>query len=79
VVEKVNDQPVKRLTDLLDAFKTPLGDYHVIEFQKGGDLRRMVLAAGSDEQAASARILERYGINRPFRFVPPRKMADNAP
>lgn len=75
VVEKVNNRRINRLTDLLDAFKNPAGNYHVIEFKQGADLQRMVLAAGEVERTAARRILEQYGINDEFRFAPAKPVA----
>ena len=69
VVNKVNDRSIGRLADLLDAFKNPLGNYHVIEFKRGNELQKIVLAAGDVERTATRRILERYGISHEFQFA----------
>lgn len=79
VVEKVNGRDITQLTDLLDAFKNPVGSYHVIEFKKSNELRRMVLAAGDPERAATRRVLEHYGINDEFRFAPLKPVASISP
>lgn len=79
VVESVNDRRITRLTDLLDAFKNPVGGYHVVEFMQGTSLRRMVVAAGEAERDATRRILKRYGINDEFRFAPPKTGAGPSP
>ena len=70
VVEKINDRPIRRLTDLTDAFQNPVGNYHIIDFKKGNELQRIVLAAGAEERSATRRVLERYGVNDQFRFAP---------
>lgn len=70
IVEKVNGRRVTKLTDLPDAFKNPVGDYHVIEFKQGNELRKIVVAAGEMERDATRRVLERYGIDKEFRFIP---------
>lgn len=61
VVEKVNGRPVRRLSDLETALREPAGGIHTIDFFAGDNLRRLVLdAQGLD--AATRRVLERYGI-----------------
>jgi hypothetical protein len=70
VVEKINGKRITLLTDLLDAFKSPTNNFHVIDFKRGTDLQRIVLAAGSAERDATRRILQRYGITDEFRFAP---------
>jgi hypothetical protein len=76
VVEKVNGKTIGKLTDLPEAFKTPAGNFHVIEFLRGADLQKMVLAAGEVERAATRRVLGLYGIDNEFRFTPPKLAGD---
>jgi len=66
VVDKVNDQLITNLAQLRDALKKPLNGFHLIEFVKTDGLRRVVIAAGDEEAAATDRILKRYGITTSF-------------
>jgi hypothetical protein len=68
VLEKVNGQPVHRLSELRDALQKPTGAFHTFEFAKGDTLQRFVLSAGSEETAATVRVLKRYGISDASRF-----------
>jgi hypothetical protein len=70
VVEKVNGQPIGRLSELRDALQKPINGFHVIEFALGDSLQRIVLAAGDPEKEANRRVLERYGIAESFRLLP---------
>lgn len=66
VLDKVNGIPISNLNDLREAFKKPEGGFHVLEFVKSDGLRRLVLAAGDPELAATDRVLKRYGIAAQF-------------
>jgi hypothetical protein len=68
VLDKVNGQPVHRLSELNEALKKPSGDFHVFEFTRGDSLQRMVLAAGDAADSATSRVLKRYGIAEPSRW-----------
>ena len=70
VLSKINGQRIATLPDIQEALKKPSGQFHVIEFANGETLQRLVLAAGSEEQAATQRVLERYGIEKGFYFAP---------
>ncbi|HYT58618.1 MAG TPA: hypothetical protein VEL06_00500 [Haliangiales bacterium] len=63
VLEKVNGQKVNYLSDLQEAFKKPMNGFHILEFVKGDALQRIVLDAATLE-AATKRVLERYGIEQ---------------
>jgi hypothetical protein len=76
-VDKVNGQNIGKLTDLADALKKPINGFHVIEFQKGDSLRRIVLDA-EEAEAATRRILERFGIEKQFVFATPPPPAERA-
>jgi hypothetical protein len=83
VVQKVNGQPVSRLAQLRDALDKPVNGFHIIEFTAGDSLQRMVLGAGEAERAATARVLERYGIPERAHLLEmdgavPRKSAEGA-
>ncbi len=72
VVSKVNGQRVNRLSDLRAALEKPEHGFLVIEFAQGAEsLRRMVLAAGDAERAATARVLRQYGVEHASRFTAP--------
>jgi len=68
VLSKVNGQPVHSLKELRNALAQPQKDYNVLEFQKGDALKRVVLAAGDPEKAATARILKRYSMPETYHF-----------
>ncbi len=62
VVDKVNGRPIATLDELVEALKTPGdGGVHRIEFMRGRNLRRMLLDAATLD-AATARVVEHYGI-----------------
>lgn len=61
VVDKINGQKVRRLSDVRQALKNPSDGVHRIEFFRGDSLQRMLLDASMLE-AATGRVLERYGI-----------------
>lgn len=61
VVNKVNNRQVFSIEDLQTAIKSPIDGYHIIEFQKGDSLRKIVIDA-RNESDATARILKRFGI-----------------
>ena len=69
IVDKVNGQPVHRLSELQEALRKPTNNVHIIEFAQGDSLRRMVLAAGDAEREATGRVLKRYGITDESRFA----------
>jgi hypothetical protein len=69
VVDTVNGKNISRLSDVREALKQPVNGYHVVEFVKSDGLRRLVIAAGDLELAATDRILKRYGIMAPFRLA----------
>ncbi|PYL01119.1 MAG: hypothetical protein DME19_02690, partial [Verrucomicrobia bacterium] len=61
VLEKVNGQKVNYLSDLQQALQKPANGFHTLEFMKGDTLQRIVLDAATLE-AATKRVLDRYGI-----------------
>jgi hypothetical protein len=62
VLDKVNGQRINYLADLREALRKPLNGFHVLEFVATDATRRIVLAAGEEEEQATARVLKRYGI-----------------
>jgi hypothetical protein len=63
VLDTVNGRKIGQLKDVAEAMKKSADGFHVIEFVKSDTLRKMVLDAG-DTEAATARVLERYGIQK---------------
>ena len=63
VLEKVNGHKVNRLPELQSALRKPVNGFHIFEFMKGDTLRRIVLDAATLD-AATKRVLDRYGIER---------------
>ncbi len=63
IVEKFNGQKIRTLQDLLAAKDSPHDGYHLIEFKEGDSLQRMILYAG-ELDAATTRVLKRYGIQK---------------
>jgi hypothetical protein len=63
VLEKANGRKVNSLPDLQQALKKPVNGFHTLDFMKGDTLQRIVLDAATTE-AATKRVLERYGIDR---------------
>ncbi len=62
VVDQVNGRPITTLAELVEALKTPGdGGVHRIEFMRGRNLRRILLDAATLD-AATARVVEHYGI-----------------
>ena len=55
--------------DMRDALRASTNGFHVIEFTPGDSLQRLVVAAGDAEKKATARVLERYGIDDEFQFA----------
>jgi hypothetical protein len=69
VVDKINGQPVRRLTDVQSALKSPQNGFHIIDMVEGDSLRRIVVSAGDAETQATQRVLKRYGIEHSFRLA----------
>ncbi len=61
VVEKINGRVIRTLPDVQQALMTPADGVHRIEFFRGDNLQRLLLDAGELE-AATQRVLQRYGI-----------------
>lgn len=61
VVDTVNGRKISRVADVQEAMRQPQDGFHVIEFLRGDNLRRIVLDA-KEMEAATKRILERYRI-----------------
>ena len=63
IVERVNGRPVGSLADLRQAFASPRGGFHVVEFLAGQAAARVVLDAGEAE-AAAGRVRKAYGVEK---------------
>ena len=70
VLQKVNGRKVSTLTELREALKTPKDKFHVLDFQAGEAAQRVVLAADGADDAATKRVLQRYGIQDEFFIAP---------
>jgi hypothetical protein len=69
MVDKLNGQPIRRLADLVAAKDKSTNGFHVLEFHAGDSISRLVLDA-SDTEAATKRVLQRYGIDRDYVIAP---------
>jgi hypothetical protein len=63
IVEKLNGKEIRTLQELIEAKNTPQDGFHMFEFREGDSLRRMVLDA-TETDAATERVLQRYGIQK---------------
>jgi len=63
IIDKFNGQKVRTLQDLLAAKENPHDGYHLIEFKEGDSLQRLILDA-AETDAATERVLKRYGIEK---------------
>jgi hypothetical protein len=70
VVDQVNGQKISRLPELREALRKPIDGFHQIQFVQSDSLRRLVLAADQQE-AATRRVLQTYGITKDFFFATP--------
>ncbi len=61
LVRKINGQKIVRLADVEAALLQPAGGFHVIEFAPGDAPGKIVLDAQALE-SATARVLQRYGV-----------------
>jgi len=68
VLEKLNGQKINYLSDLQPALKKPMNGFHLFEFMKGDTLQRIVLDAATLD-AATKRVLDRYGIEKDQVFI----------
>lgn len=70
IVDKLNGKKVRTLQDLLAAKEAPHDGYHLLEFMEGDSLQRMILDA-TETDAATERVLKRYGIEKDRSLAPP--------
>jgi hypothetical protein len=61
VVDKINGQPVRDISDVAEALKTPQDGYDVFTFASGDSIREAVLDAGQLDQA-NQDIMARFHI-----------------
>ncbi|MEW6305172.1 MAG: hypothetical protein AB1705_16980 [Verrucomicrobiota bacterium] len=70
VVDEVNGQKIRRLSQIPEALKQSKDGYHVFDFTDGSTPKRIVLDARETE-AATRRVLQRYGIPKDHEFSEP--------
>lgn len=68
LVSEVNGRPVDSLADVEDAFRHPVGGFHVIAFHPNGERAEAVLDA-AQFAAATARIVAQYQVPSPMRLA----------
>jgi S1-C subfamily serine protease len=61
VIDNINGRPIDSIADVVAALDNPLDGFHVVDLSPGSSRRQIVLDATSFE-AATAGILEEYGI-----------------
>ena len=64
VLERINGRKINSLKDVVPALAQAADGFHKVEFLKGESLQRLVLDAGQLD-AATQRVLQRYGIEEP--------------
>jgi hypothetical protein len=62
VVDKINGQRISRIEQLKEAFSDPEGDFHLVEFEQGEPVERIILDANR-LGAATQRVMLRYGLS----------------
>ena len=67
ILESMNGRKVRTLHDIVEARKHPKDGFHEVVFQKGDSLSRIVLDA-TEAEAATKRVVQRYGITEPERL-----------
>ena len=67
-VSEINGRKISRLTDITEALKNPRDGFHVVDFLRSDNLRRLVLDA-SETETATRRVLQRYGIKQDHVFA----------
>lgn len=67
IVDEINGKKIGTVSDLPEAFSNPIGNYHVIKFRQGSELKEAILDAGSFE-ANTNKILHDYLIPTRFYF-----------
>ena len=67
VVTKVNGKAIHHPRHIQEALKQPNDGFHIVEFAKGSQISRMVFDA-NEMEAATARVLDRYGIPKNHNF-----------
>jgi hypothetical protein len=67
VLERINGQRISALRDVTPALERAVNGFHTFEFLKGESLQRLVLDAAQLD-AATQRVLDRYGIEKPARI-----------
>ncbi|HEV8541955.1 MAG TPA: hypothetical protein VGR78_06165 [Verrucomicrobiae bacterium] len=76
LVDKLNGKTIHTLQDLIAGRQDAQDGFHLLEFKEGDSLRRVVLDA-SETDAATQRILQRYGIEKDRVLSSPSATASN--
>jgi hypothetical protein len=63
IVDKLNGKSIHTLPELIAAKDDPKDGFHLLEFKEGDALRRVILDA-NETDAATERVLKRYGIEK---------------
>ena len=61
IVRRINGKEISNMKDVIEAFRTPSGGYHFIEFNQGVDKPRIIIDADR-ASAATYEIMEKYDI-----------------
>lgn len=72
VVDQLNGRKVRTLQDLIAAKEVPRDGFHLLEFREGDSLQRLILDA-AETDAATQRVLQRYGIQKDRSIASPPK------
>jgi hypothetical protein len=67
---EINDRRVYSVADADEAFRHPVGGFHIVKFYRD-DLRREIVLDAADFEEATARILANYDIPARIRLRPP--------
>jgi len=62
VVDEVNGRKIRTFQDLAQAFESPVGRFHEVNFKEGDSVRRIVLDA-EEAETATRRIIDTYRIH----------------
>jgi len=66
IVDKINNKKILKLEDVIEAFKKPLGKYHIIEAE---GYNKPIILKAADIDEANKRILKKYEIQADRRLT----------
>ncbi len=75
LVDRINGQPIARISEAADALDRPAKGFHKLEFMHGGAMRRAVLDADALPEA-TRRVLKNYGIDQDRHIQRPTVLPD---